>query len=407
MSLTITRSVQPRTTPAPAPAPRPTAPREERSLPRRAVEGIGGLVGGVAGAAASFIPGTLTGGIMGVQQKFDAQETTTCQGVLTALETTAAGAVAGGLLGGLPGLAAGAVGGAVFAALYDGSGGAGIVAKEIHARVSKAVGKNPSTGSAARDNARNFVEGAIVGGAVSVKGGAKAGSQVGEGLIAGTLMGLKGSALTALGHYEPPQTPAPDTEQHGIIGKAVRFVVGLPLAAVGSVAGAAAETTDGLLQGLGMGVDAGRQRNYGAQNVRLEGSLGLHRGLIFVKLAAGGLAAGLALAGGGGAVAGLALGAVSGLIVNKVARKSGADKDILNGIATAVKGSTGEDARHADRPVYDTFRDAVEGAMVGTTAGVIEGARAGWSGGWGLADGLIDGISGLFSGVSHAGGKQH
>lgn len=383
--------------PVTQPNSQPTAGQGNASQPkistaRRAVEKVAGAPAALVGSVVNWLPGNVAGGFSAVSSYRHKSDTEGIQGVALALELMAAGGVAGGMTLGPVGAVAGVVAGLVLGILNGVSGAAERVGDKVHDAVTDALKNNAPSGSKVRDLSKNFTEGAIRGGVASVKEGWNVGSEVGEGITSGLLEGTKGVLGAVAGKYNPPQVPQPK-EKFSLLSvpkKVLEAAFGL----VGGAFGAALSAPDGLLQGLGEGIS----KEY-------DGSTGLHRFLSFAETTiAGGVAGGMTF-GPIGIAGGAVAGAILGGLIARIEKKSGADKQITDGVARAVKWAASDNAADG-RKVYESYRNAVEGAMVGTVAGVREGFKAGFDGGKGVVDGVADVVKGIFDGLFGSSGKK-
>ncbi|MCE7870818.1 hypothetical protein DYH09_10615, partial [bacterium CPR1] len=318
-SLTLTRPVR-----AATPAPAPSAPADTAgpSLPRRAVEGLGGVVGASVGALTSAVPAFFAGGFNGVAEmgekyrpdpQADVMPGEALAGMhatLTAVQLTAAGAITGGLMFGGTGLAVGLVGGLVgglaVAALQHVGGASQVLGQAINTAGDRAVADNLPSSRKTKDYTRAFTEGSLVGLGQGIRAGGSTGYSQGKGVTSGLLEGIKDGVGTLIGKFDP-DTPKPPTPSRGFLHHLIRlpkYALQGATGLVGGAVGMALSTLDGTVQGLVRGVDD-----------REGGSLGLHRGLVLGQsVVAGGVAGGLTF-GPMGDAGGLLAGPVSGVVI--------------------------------------------------------------------------------------------
>ncbi|WP_164086260.1 ESPR-type extended signal peptide-containing protein [Stenotrophomonas maltophilia] len=306
--------------------------------------GVGGLVGGVVGAAGNAVGGALNGTVGSVGGALGGTLNNTVGAVGGALNGTVGtvGSAVGGALNGTVGSAGGAVGGtlnntvgAVGGAL---NGAVGTVGGALNGTVGNVGGAVGGT----LNNTVGAVGGAVNGavGTVGAVGGA----------VGGALNGTVGSVGGALGGTL--------NNTVGAVGGALNGAVGT----VGAVGGAVGGALNGTVGNVGGAVGGTLNNTVGAVGGALNGAVG--------TVGAVGGTVGGALNGTVGSVGG----AVGGTLNNTVGAVGGA----LNGTVGTVGGAVGG----ALNGTVGTVGSAV-GTVGSTVGGVLNGATGGGTGGLG------------------------
>jgi hypothetical protein len=187
---------------APAAPSTPAAPanpapvQEERSLgrtiaelPRKAIEGVAGGIGGVVGIAYHTLPGAVEGLAEGLAAEKGRGGSGWYTTVLLA-ETIGTGAAIGAFVGGPAGAAIGAGIGLVSGAIYRFLEGRADVperfVQQVETKVDEAIADN-TDGSKSKIVVQNMTEGIIVGTGVGIKEGWNIGYDAGKGTVAGVM----------------------------------------------------------------------------------------------------------------------------------------------------------------------------------------------------------------------------
>jgi hypothetical protein len=379
------------------------------SLPRKALEGVGGVIGGVVESAINVPAGFVGGLVEGVDEKGG----TTPFNIASVLELGTAGALAGTAFFGIPGAIGGGVAGLVLGGIRLGvhheAGLGDRFSQKLEKSVKKAISDNVPSGKKARDMAKNATEGAILGSIIEGREGWKAGFDEGRGVVSGVIEGTKGIAGVVTGKIGP-EKPVEEKKDDGAasqggLGKIAKAILSLPRKTAGVVAGlisgtigAAASTPTGLIQGIGEGAT----KEFDGVN---NGFYKMHRWMAFLEFAAAGAAAGFMMGGPVGLGIGLGSGIVAGSIVKRIERKSGADKEITGNVSQTLEKAASDNPDTGSK-VHDVVRNTIEGAMVGTASGAKEGFKKGFEGGIGAVDGFVEGVKGFFGAVTDIAGKK-
>jgi hypothetical protein len=160
------------------------------NLPRKAIEGVFGLAGGVVGAVSHTLPGTIEGISEGLASDHArGKGGTGWYNVIMLGEAVAAGAVIGSMFtpfGAVAGGIAGAVGGLIYRGLEGHAGVPQRFCQKIDSEVDKANVQN-TQGSKVQIAVQNATEGAIIGTGIGFKEGFSIGREAGKGVVSGVL----------------------------------------------------------------------------------------------------------------------------------------------------------------------------------------------------------------------------
>ena len=376
----------------------------EPSFLRKGIEGLGGVVGGIKGAATSALPGSVEGA-------FDAAGQDSCEGIAYGIGKVVQGGLlgagAGVLLGGGGWAIAGAsIGGAVLAginvALMAGEDAIDDVGDHIEKRAMNATSDFRPSGDAIHDVTSNFVRGGPAGLRGGVEVGWKVGSEEGKGVVSGVLEGLKGTGSVIAGKYEVKEKPeakeegeaketGEEKEKPGVFGKiggaiqkGVEFTVGVPAGLVG----AALLLPVGPIQGVFAGGELSDDHKLGDEfnkkealddvNYKSYKKAKWSNALGFLETVGAGAAVGyLTMGGMSGALWGAGGGALVGGLAVGIASATDRTEKFHEGIGQAVVHAY-SDNRPTDSEAYNLRRDVTEGAITGLAAGAREGFKEGY-----------------------------
>ncbi len=354
-----------------------------------------GAPAAIISSAASAVGGFLGGGVAGISK----EDGTTAFGLGSIAAYATMGAVAGASVAGLIGGIAGGVVGVLTG--YFASDSLEKIGKKVEKAAAEAVSDNKPSFNKVKDAARNFTEGALTGVGVGAVEGFKEGDVYGAGVVSGVIEGTKGVVTSALGKYEEADKPKEGKKKESLLGKIIKFpfkVLGVGAGLVGGVVGMGLESMDGLIQGVGIGVDS---------RVDADGSVRTHGIVIRSELALGGGVAGFMVGGPIGAGIGTVAGLVAGQVVRMLEGRTDKDNEIVDNLARGVHYAQSDNTYtnkpdewgYRDKTTYEKFRDGVEGAMTGTATGAREGFKAGFAAGKGAVEGVVDGVGGIISGI--------
>ncbi len=338
--------------------------------------GVGGLVGGVVGAAGNAVGGALNGTVGTVGGAVGGALNGTVGSVGGAVGGTlnnTVGAV-GGALNGTVGTVGGAVGGALNGTVGSVGGAVGGTLNNTVGAVGGALNGAVGTVGSAVGGALNGTVGSVggaVGGTLNNTVGAVGGALNGTvgtvgGAVGGALNGTVGSVGGAVG---------------GTLNNTVGAVGGALNGAVGSVGGAVGGALNGTVGSVGGAVGGTLNNTVGAVGGVLNGTVGTVGGAV------GGALNGT-VGGVGGAVGGTlnnTVGAVGGALngaAGTVGAVGGAVGGALNGTVGSVGGAVGGTLNNTVGAVGGALNGAV-----GTVGGAVGGALNGTVGGVGGAVG--------------------
>ncbi|WP_164136363.1 ESPR-type extended signal peptide-containing protein [Stenotrophomonas maltophilia] len=346
--------------------------------------GLGGLVGGVVGAAGNAVGGALNGTVGSVGGAVGGTLNNTVGAVGAALNGavgTVGGAV-GGALNGTVGSVGGAVGGtlnntvgAVGGAL---NGAVGTVGGAVGGTLNNTVGAVGGALNGAAGTAGGAVGGALNGTVGSV-GGAVGGTLNNTvGAVGGALNGAVGTVGGAVGGALNGTVGSVGGAVGGTLNNTVGAVGGVLNGAAGTVGGAVGGALNGTVGSVGGAVGGTLNNTVGAVGGALNGAVGTVGGAV------GGTLNGT-VGSVGGAVGGTlnnTVGAVGGALNGAAGTVGGAVGGVLNGTVGSVGGAVGG--------TLNSTVGAVGGALngaVGTVGGAVGGALNGTVGSVGGAVG--------------------
>ncbi|HDX0837399.1 TPA: hemagglutinin [Stenotrophomonas maltophilia] len=344
--------------------------------------GVGGLVGGVVGAAGNAVGGALNGTVGTVGSAVGA-----------ALNGTV-GSV-GGAVGGTLNNTVGAVGGAL-------NGTVGSVGGTVGGALNGTVG---SVGGAAGGTLNNTVGavGGALNGAVGSVGGAVGGALNGTvgsvgGAVGGTLnntVGAVGGALNGAVGSVGGTVGGALNGTVGSVGGAAGGTLNNTVGAVGGVGGAVGGALNGTVGSVGSAVGGALNNTVGAVGGALNGTVGSVGGAVGGTLNNTVGAVGGALNGAGGSVGGTVGGALNGTVGSVGGAVGGTLNNTVGAVGGALNGAVG------------SVGGAVGGALNGTV-GSVGGAVGGTVGSVGTAVGgtlnnTVGSVGGLLNGATGSG----
>ncbi|MEQ8191149.1 MAG: hypothetical protein ABRQ39_24505 [Candidatus Eremiobacterota bacterium] len=365
----------------------------EPSLIRKGIEGIGGVVGGIKGAATGILPASIEGGLGAASGGHNAD------GFAYGIGTVVQGGLAGAGLAVLLGAGGLGIAGLSAAGLVLGGVKVGLMAaedtidhemgKNIAEHAKKSVADYKPSGDKIQDVTSNFVAGLPAGMKAGAESGWKIGQEEGKGTVSGLLEGTKGIGSVIAGTYEPPKTEEKKEEVNlttgqkidNAIKKTAEVLVGVPSGLVASALFLPVGPVQGFFNGVDLNQDySGKDfdKNKAVNHLTRHSyrNASITNSVVFLETA--GLGAGVGYLAMGGTTGAL-IGAAGGVVLGGLAYLAGKHRTerFHEGVARSVVHAHSDNAK-TDSKAYDLRRDVTEGVLTGLAAGPREGFKEGY-----------------------------